>query len=93
MATEHEDLYREVKVDLPNTWVRGFLQVSASMEMSSHKIRLSPFDLHKMCLFLRKNKEIVGPRALRFALKPGEPPVIYFEPWGPSMYVKTPVSR
>ena len=81
VATEHEDLYREVKVDLPDTWVRGFLQVSASMEMESKHLRLHPFDLHKICLFLRKHKEIIGPRALRFSLTEGAPPIVYIEPW------------
>ena len=79
--TEYEDNYREVKIDLPETWVRGFLQVSAAMEMDAQKVRLSPFDLHKICLFLRKNKEIVGPRALRFQLSPDAPPKVVFEPW------------
>ena len=37
VATENEDLYREPKIDLPDSWVRGFLQVSSAMALPSQK--------------------------------------------------------
>ena len=76
-----EDSYVEKKIDLPESWVRGFLQVSAAMQIPSQRIRLHPLDLHKICLFLRKNKELQGPRSIRFQLTPGQAPVALFEPW------------
>ena len=50
-----EDSYIEKKIDLPESWVRGFLQVSAAMQiLSPHPI--APLDLHKLCLFLERIK-------------------------------------
>ena len=76
-----EDSHLEKKIDLPESWIRGFLQVSAAMQIPSHRIRLHPLDLHKICLFLRKNKELEGPRSIRFQLSPEKAPVALFEPW------------
>jgi predicted nucleic acid-binding Zn finger protein len=38
-------------------------------------------DIHNVCLVLRRNKELFGPRSLRYRLRPGEPVVIVVEPW------------
>ncbi|HEY0992412.1 MAG TPA: hypothetical protein VGD80_35410, partial [Kofleriaceae bacterium] len=82
VATSHEDLYREVKIDLPDSWVRGFLQVSAAATLPAHIVELHPMDVHNVCLVLRRNKELFGPRSLRFQLVPGGPVAIVVEPWG-----------
>ena len=31
VQTTNEDAYKELKIDLPDSWVRGFLQVSSAM--------------------------------------------------------------
>ncbi|KAF0202712.1 MAG: SWIM zinc finger-containing protein, partial [bacterium] len=42
---------------------------------------LDPMDVYNMCFVLRQHKEILGPRSLRYILKPGEPIKVVFEPW------------
>lgn len=81
VATSGEDRFREVKIDVPETWVRGFLQVSSAMTLPAVTVDLHPMDLHNVCAVLRRNKELFGPRSLRYRLKPGEPVVIVVEPW------------
>ncbi len=71
----------EEKIDLPDIWVRGFLQVSAAMTLPMGRVRLHPMDMHNICARLRARKETHGPRALRFRLRPGAPVEVVFEPW------------
>jgi hypothetical protein len=71
----------EKKIDLPDSWVRGFLQVSSAMTLPAIRFRLHPMDLHNVCFVLRRKKERVGPRALRFVLNPGQPVRIVLDPW------------
>lgn len=69
------------KIDLPESWVRGFLQVSAAMTQPLHVVRLDPLDVHNICFMLRAKKERHGPRSIRVRLKPGQPVELLFEPW------------
>jgi len=80
--TTGEEAYKEVKIDLPDSWVRGFLQVSSAMSMPSTVLDLHPMDVHNLCFVLRRNKELVAPRSMRYCLKPGDPIRVVFEPWG-----------
>jgi hypothetical protein len=82
VQTTNEDAYKEVKIDLPDSWVRGFLQVSSAMTLPTIQFDLHPMDIYSLCLVLRKFKEKRGPRALRYILEPGHPVKIIFEPWG-----------
>lgn len=77
----NEDVYNEEKIDLPDSWVRGFLQVSSAMSMPMLHLELHPMDVHNICFILKRQKEKVGPRSIRFVLKPGEPVKLIFEPW------------
>jgi hypothetical protein len=61
--------------------VRGFLQVSSAMTLPTISFDLHPMDVHNLCFVLRRNKEKVGPRSLRYKLKPGHPVKVVFEPW------------
>ncbi len=81
VQTTHEEAYKEVKIDLPDTWVRGFLQVSSAMSLPAIQFDLHPMDIHNICLILRRHKERKGPRSLRYQLQPGQPIKIIFEPW------------
>ncbi|MEZ0228492.1 MAG: SWIM zinc finger family protein [Planctomycetota bacterium] len=86
VKTTHEDTlrgaeYKEVKIDLPDSWVRGFLQVSSAMALPAHSVELHPMDVHNLCFVLRRRKEKHGPRALRWHLTPGQPVKAVFEPW------------
>lgn len=82
VQTSMEDRYREVKIDLPDSWVRGFLQVSSAATLPAHVVELHPMDVHNLCFVLRRNKELFGPRSLRFQLTPGAPVSVVVEPWG-----------
>jgi hypothetical protein len=81
VQTEKEELYKEVKIDLPDSWVRGFLQVSSAMQLSTVQIELQAMDLHNICFVLKRNKEKEGPRSLRYVLEPGKPVKLVFDPW------------
>ncbi|MEL6181909.1 MAG: SWIM zinc finger family protein [Myxococcota bacterium] len=82
VQTGRDDSYREVKIDLPDTWVRGFLQVNSAMALPAVSFQLHPMDVANCCFVLRRHREIKGPRAMRYHLKPGEPVRVLFEPWG-----------
>lgn len=81
IQTTNEDRYQEVKIDLPDSWVRGFLQVSSAMTMDASHVELHPMDLHNFCFVLRRLKEKKGPRSMRYVLKPGQPVKVVFDPW------------
>jgi hypothetical protein len=81
VQTTGEDDYKEVKIDLPDSWVRGFLQVSSAMALPMTSFVLHPMDLHNICFILRRHKEVLGPRGMRYILKPGQPVQVIFEPW------------
>jgi len=82
VETGKDESHREVKIDLPDTWVRGFLQVSSAQTMTAAEIQLHPMDLHNILFHLRRKKEKQGPRSLRFHLKPNQPVEIEVDPWG-----------
>jgi len=82
VQTTAEETYKEVKIDLPDSWVRGFLQVSSAMALPAVQFDLHPMDVHNLCFVLRRRKEKSGPRSLRYILKPGYPVKIVVDPWG-----------
>ena len=71
----------ERKVDLPDSWVRGFLQTQAAMAMPGTRLTVKPIDLLAAIRFLRLNKAKVSPRALRYEFPPGEDARLVLEPW------------
>jgi hypothetical protein len=81
VTTTNEKAFKEVKIDLPDSWVRGFLQVSSAMSLPTVKFDLDPLDLYNICFVLRRRKERESPRSLRYVLKPNEPVKIVLEPW------------
>lgn len=81
VQTTNEDTYKEVKIDLPDSWVRGFLQVSSAMTLPATTFYLHPLDVFSLCQFLRRFKEKASPRSLRFILEPDKPIKIIVEPW------------
>jgi hypothetical protein len=82
VRTTGEESYKEEKIDLPDSWVRGFLQVSSAMTLPTTKLTLHPMDVYGICSLLRRFKEKVGPRSIRFQLTPGQPIKLVFDPWG-----------
>ena len=71
----------EKKIDLPPTWVRGFLQVQSAATFPGTNITLSASTVAEVLSALRRQREDVGPRSLKFLLEPGKKPTILIEPW------------
>lgn len=71
----------EKKIDLPPTWVRGFLQVQSAAAFAGIDLTLSASTVAEMLAVLRRRHEDEGPRSLRFVLTPGQKPKIVVEPW------------
>ncbi len=71
----------EQKVDVPDAWVRGFLQLQGAMAMPGTRLSMRPVDLLAALRFLRFTKAKVSPRALRYELEPGQDAVLMLEPW------------
>jgi hypothetical protein len=82
VETELADEFKEEKIDLPDSWVRGFLQISSAMTMEKSSFILHPMDMYNILLMLKRNKERKSPRSLRFILQPDKPIEVLFEPWG-----------
>ncbi|MGE0434569.1 MAG: SWIM zinc finger family protein [Planctomycetota bacterium] len=82
MATEGRKDFTEKKIDLPESWIRGFLSVQSAMLLPrSVSFDVEPVDVFNVCTYLRRNRELIGPRGLRYELTPGEPVEIVLEPW------------
>jgi hypothetical protein len=80
VSTE-EGTYKEKKIDLPESWVQGFLQVQSTMAMGLTRFRITPTDLYNICRFLTRRKAKTSPRALRYELVPGQRIRAVLEPW------------
>ena len=81
VQTGGDDAFKEVKIDLPDSWVRGFLQVSSAMTMEAYQFDLHPVDMRNILFFLARNREKHGPRSIRWILKKGEPVQVSIDPW------------
>ncbi len=82
VKTEQTEDFKEEKIDLPDSWVRGFLQVSSAMTLPMATFDLHPMDMYNVLVFLKRHKEKASPRSLRFRLTPDQPVQIVFDPWG-----------
>ncbi|SHJ14679.1 hypothetical protein SAMN02745163_01420 [Clostridium cavendishii DSM 21758] len=74
--------YVEKKIELPETWIKGFNQVSSASSLEGIDIEISPTDMYDICSFLRRNKEKSSPRYMKWILEPGKQVRILFEPFG-----------
>jgi len=79
--TADQESFKETKIDVPDSWVRGLLQVSAAMMLGGLECEFHPMDIYNICFHLKRKKEKVGPRSLRFILTIGQPIKIVIEPW------------
>jgi hypothetical protein len=71
----------EQKVDVPDDWVRGFLQLQAAMALPGTRLTVRPVDLLAAIRFLLHTRAKVSPRALRYEFEPGADARIVLEPW------------
>jgi len=81
VATQGNAEYREEKIDLPPSWLRGFMQIQSAMGLPMRKVSLSREAVYSLLAFLKRHKAQSSPRALRFELLPGKSPKLVLEPW------------
>jgi hypothetical protein len=73
--------HKEKKIAIPDSWIKGLLQVHSTMTLGLTRVSLAPADLFNICRYLRRRKPRTSPRALRYELTPGEPGRVVLEPW------------
>ena len=67
---------------MPDSWLRGFLQVQSAAALPRDTFALAPIDLYNALRHLRLHGDRKGQRrGLRVELVPGEPPRLVLEPW------------
>jgi hypothetical protein len=82
VKVEGREDYREEKIDLPPSWLRGFAQLQAAMTLPSRKVDLPVEVVYAILAHLKRHREKTGPRSIRFQLAPGKAPVLVLDPWG-----------
>jgi hypothetical protein len=82
VKVESQEDYREEKIDLPPSWLKGFGQLQAAMGLPARVVELSTESVYSILAYLRRHREKTGPRSIRFSLFPGRPPTITLDPWG-----------
>jgi hypothetical protein len=71
----------EKKIDLPPSWVRGFLQVQSAVGLPGEHVTLSASTVAEVLAALKEKREKASPRSIRFRLVPGQTPVLVLDPW------------
>src|SRR5207248_4809745 len=79
--TEGAANYREEKIDLPPSWLRGFMQLQSAMSLPARRVPVSREGLYNVLAFLKRHRAAKSPRALRFELEPGRPVALVLEQW------------
>jgi predicted DNA-binding WGR domain protein len=72
----------EKQIRVPDTWLRGFLQVQSAAALPRDVFSLAPIDIYNVLRHLRMHRDRKGERrGLRIELVPGEAPRLVLEPW------------
>lgn len=72
----------EKKIELPESWIEGLVQVSAAQILPATKLNLSPMFVGQIISKLESIRERTGPRSLKFKLSLRQPIKVIIEPWG-----------
>jgi hypothetical protein len=81
VQTEQQPGYREEKIALPPSWLRGFMQLQAAMSLPMRRVPVSREGLYNVLAWLQRHRAAKSPRAIRFELTPGQPVTLVLEPW------------
>lgn len=82
VKTEGAGEVLEKKISVPDSWLRGFLQVQSAATMTRDVFSIEPIDLYNALRQLRLHGDKKGKRrGLRIELVPGEKPILVLEPW------------
>lgn len=80
-AVRADDEVIEKKVQVPVSWLRGFLQVQSAAHLPMDHIRLKAIDLYNVLHHLRLHADVKGKRrGLAIELVPGQYPRLILEP-------------
>lgn len=72
----------EKKINLPDSWLRGFLQVQSAAALPMDHFTLAALDIYNLLRLLRMHADQKGKRrGIRIELTPGETPRLVLEPW------------
>ena len=72
----------EKQIRVPDSWLRGFLQVQSAAALPAEAFAVASVDLYNLLRQLRLRADQKGKRrGLRVELVPGEPPRLVLEPW------------
>jgi hypothetical protein len=80
VATAGRADFREEKIDLPDGWLRGFMQLQSAMTLPMRKVTLTREALYSVLAWLKRHKARTSPRALRFE-RTGGALTLVLEPW------------
>jgi predicted DNA-binding WGR domain protein len=81
-AVASSDQVLDKNLNVPDSWLRGFLQVQSASTFPLDHFRLAPIDAYNVLRQMRLNGDRKGqPRGLRVELVPGEAARIVLEPW------------
>lgn len=72
----------EEKIPLPETWVRGLVEVQSVLSLAPIDFTMSADAIAEVIARLHSEKEKTGPRSLKFLLKPNQAIRVEIEPWG-----------
>ncbi len=79
-AGESSAIEKTIKV--PDTWLRGFLQVQSAATLTATVVQIAAIDLYNVLRKLRLNADQKRKgRGIRIELVPGEAPRLVLEPW------------
>jgi hypothetical protein len=81
VQTQQAADYREEKIDLPPSWLRGFMQLQAAMSLPLRRVPVSREGIYNVLAWLKRHRAARSPRAVRFELQPGQPVRLVLEPW------------
>lgn len=81
--------YVEKKIDLPETWIKGFNQVSAAASLGGIDVTINKTDMYDICSYLRRHKAKESPRYMKWILEPGKNIKILFEPFKEVLTLKS----
>ena len=82
VATKDSGEVLEKKINLPDSWLRGFLQVQSATTLPADQFTLQAMDMYNVFRHLRMNADVKGKRrGIRIELVPGEIPRLVLEPW------------
>ncbi|VAW77651.1 hypothetical protein MNBD_GAMMA12-986 [hydrothermal vent metagenome] len=82
VTIEDHDAVLEKKLNVPESWLRAFLQVQTAAAMPCKEFKMAAIDLYNILRFLRMHADKKGKRrGMRIELIPNEYPRIILEPW------------